>query len=273
MPGTTLIIGLGLLGGSVGLGLREAGVTGLKGHDADPRHLGQALELGLVEGPWDPAAQRAPLGTVILAVPPGAVGEVAAALKPWIGPGTLLMDVCSVKGSVIQAVGEALGPCPGFLPAHPMAGSHLDGPGAARADLFRGRTTILTPLAGTPPEVLAAGRAFWRSLGSETVDLEAGEHDRTLALLSHLPHLLAYTLAGETCRAGADPKLAGPAFRDMTRLPLCPPHLWADILLANREAVRQRLGEFREELGRLDKLLETENRTALQQRLAQARNS
>jgi prephenate dehydrogenase len=182
------------------------------------------------------------------------------------------MDVCSVKGSVIQAVREALGPRPGFLPAHPMAGSHLDGPAAARADLFRGRKVLLTPLPETSAEALAAGRAFWHTLGAATLDLDPAEHDSTLALLSHLPHLLSFNLAGTAARARADRTLAGPAFQDCTRLALCPPELWADIFLENRCSLLARLREYQLGLERLEAALEEGSRPALKGLLTDARD-
>jgi prephenate dehydrogenase len=262
-----LIIGLGLLGGSLGLALQASGEATVHGRDAEPAAQAQALALGLVQGLPEPA----PYDVILLAMPPGAAGAVAAGLGPWCGPGTLLMDVCSVKGAVIRAVREALGPCPRFLPAHPMAGSHLDGPGAARADLFRGRKVLLTPLPETAPEALAEGRAFWEALGASTVDLEPAEHDRSLALLSHLPHLLAFNLAGEARRAGADRSLAGPAFEEATRLALCPPGLWADIFLENRDALLPRLRAYRQGLDALEATLVEGDRTTLEQRLEAAR--
>jgi len=262
-----LIIGLGLLGGSLGLALRETGNAELHGFDADPAHQAEALRLGLIQGPLE----RGPYDTILLAMPPGAAGKAAAAIRPCLGPGSLLMDVCSVKAPVIRAVREALGPFQGFLPAHPMAGSHLDGPGAARADLFRGRKVLLTPLPETSPEALAAGRAFWAALGATTMDLEPEAHDSALALLSHLPHLLAYNLVETARLADADPTLAGPAFEDSTRLALCPPTLWADILLENREAVLARLQDYRKGLAGLEAELQEGNREALTERLARAR--
>ena len=264
-----LIIGLGLLGGSLGLALRAAGTATLHGCDADPSRQEEALALGLVQGPAQRDGQA--YDTILLAMPPGAAGSVAASLGSWLGPATLLMDVCSVKGSVIQAVREALGPCPGFLPAHPMAGSHQGGPGAARADLFQGRKVLLTPLPETSSTALAAGRAFWKALGATTVDLEPGDHDSALALLSHLPHLLSFNLALTAARAQADRTLAGPAFEDCTRLALCPPELWADIFLENREPLLARLRDYRLGLERLETALAGADRPGLTDLLAEAR--
>ncbi len=265
-----LIIGLGLLGGSLGLALQDVGGYDIHGSDADPAREREALDLGLVHGP---ARREGPAyGLILLAMPPGAAGRVAASLGPCLGPGTLLMDVCSVKGSVIKAVREALGAFPGFLPAHPMAGSHLDGPGAARADLFRGRKVLLTPLPETSAEALGRGRALWETLGASTVDLDPGDHDSALALLSHLPHLLSFNLALEARRAHADRSLAGPAFQDATRLALCPPELWADIFLENREAVLTRLRDYKAGLEALEADLDRCDREALTSRLAKARD-
>jgi prephenate dehydrogenase len=264
-----LIIGLGLLGGSLGLALQEAGAGEVHGLDADPAAMAEALALGLVQGP--PPASGPPYDVIVLAMPPGAAGAVAASLGDRLGPHTLLTDVCSVKASVIQGVRGALGPIPGFLPAHPMAGSHLQGPQAARTDLFRSCRVLLTPLPETSPAALDAGRALWEGLGATTHAMEPRDHDHTLALLSHLPHLLAYTLALEARNSQADAALAGPAFGDMTRLALCPPDLWADILLENRAAVLDRLGTYRASLDELASLLAAGDRPGLEARLSAAR--
>jgi prephenate dehydrogenase len=265
-----LIIGLGLLGGSLGLALQEAGAGEVHGLDADPAALAEALALGLVQAP--PTAGSPPYDIIVLAMPPGAAGAVAGSLGGWLGPGTLLTDVCSVKVSVIQGVRGALGAFPGFLPAHPMAGSHLQGPGAARADLFRGCRVLLTPLPETSPGALEAGRALWESLGATPHALAPEGHDQALALLSHLPHLLAYTLALEARKGHADPTLAGPAFGDMTRLAQCPPGLWADILLENRAAVLERIASYRSSLDGLAGLLEAGDREGLSGGLEAARD-
>lgn len=270
MTRTILILGLGLVGGSLGLALREAGGWEVHGRDADPAREREALALGLAERAWDPG--RGAYDAVVLAMPPGAAAGAAASLGPSLGPGTLLMDVCSVKGPVIEGVRSALGRFPGFLPAHPMAGSHLDGPGAARAGLFRGRRVLLTPLPETAPEALARGRALWESIGASTLDLDPAHHDRALALLSHLPHLLAFNLAHAAARDRADRTLAGPAFEDMTRLALCPPGLWADIFLENRGELLARLREYRSGLARIEAAIEGGSREALVAVLDEARS-
>jgi prephenate dehydrogenase len=269
MTRSILILGLGLIGGSLGLALREAGGWEVHGHDADPLRQREALDLGLAHRPWIPGAP--PFDAVVLAMPPGAAPEAAASLGPGLGPATLLMDVCSVKSAVIRGVREALGPFPGFLPAHPMAGSHEDGPRAARPDLFRGRRVLLTPLPETSGTALARGRALWESLGATPLELDPEAHDQALALLSHLPHLLAFTLAAQAAGEKADRTLAGPAFGDMTRLARCPPALWTDILLENRQALLRRLQGYRKRLEGLEAALEQGDARALREGLERGR--
>jgi len=266
-----LVLGLGLLGGSFALALAAAGGAGrVWGYDTHPDHLREALALGLVQEAWDPAGVPEPFDLIFLAMPPGQTAAATAGLGPWLAPDGLLTDACSVKVSVIQAVRATLGFLPGFLPAHPIAGSHLGGPSAARADLFCARTVVLCPLAETSAGALARGRALWAALGARTVDLDPQEHDATLALLSHLPHLLAFACAGQARDADADLGLAGTAFGDFTRIAMCPPDLWADIFLENRAALLGCLQAFRERLGGLETALAAGDRAALTETLARA---
>lgn len=258
-----LVAGLGLLGGSFAGALRRAfpGVQ-LLGLEADPAHAQAALALGLVHELWNPDAPGRPFDLVFLAVPPSAMAGVLAQVRPGVGPTTLVMDACSVKAPVARALAAAFPGHGGLVPAHPIAGSHTSGPSSAEPDLFQGCQVVLTPLAATESWALQRARDLWRTLGAEVREMAAGDHDQALALLSHLPHLAAFALAG--LAAGADLSLAGPGFRDSTRLARCPPALWADIALANREALGPLLGALAERLRVMQELLEGGDRRVLE---------
>lgn len=263
MAERVLVVGLGLLGGSFARALvRVRPGTTVWGLEADAAHGAQALALGLVDRLWDPGQPGDPFDLVFLAVPPSAMATALAAVRPGVGTHTLVMDACSVKAPVLQAMAEAFPGHGGLVPVHPIAGSHTSGPGAADPDLFGGCQVVLTPLSNTEPSALQRARDLWRALGAEVREMEAGEHDRSLALLSHLPHLAAFALAG--LAAGADLTLAGPGFRDSTRLARCPPGLWADITLANREALGPLLEAFAAQLQGLKGLLDAGDQKALQ---------
>lgn len=267
-----LILGLGLLGASFAGALRAAGLAGeIVGHDRDPEHAEQAQTLGWVDSCWDPRAKPEAFDLVFVAVPPGQVGPAMEGLRPWLGKETLVMDACSVKGTVSVALEAALGSHPGLLPAHPIAGGHQAGPGAARADLFAGAPVVLCPLPCTSAESRLMGQRLWEALGAHGLWMTSEAHDRQLAVLSHLPHLLAYTTMSLAAARGADLALAGPGFRDATRLAQCPASLWADIALENREALLSVLRGFQGQLQSMMKELEGGDGAALEGRFHAAR--
>lgn len=267
-----LILGLGLLGASFAGALRAAGLAGeIVGHDRDPEHGEEAQALGWVDSCWDPRAKPEAFDLVFVAVPPGQVVPALAGLRPWLGEATLVMDACSVKGRVSMALEAALGSHPGLLPAHPIAGGHQAGPGAARADLFTGAPVVLCPLACTSAESRLMGQRLWEALGAHGFWMTSEAHDRQLALLSHLPHLLAYTTMSLTAARCADLALAGPGFRDATRLAQCPASLWADIALENREALLPVLRDFQGQLQTMMEELEGGDGAALEGRFHVAR--
>lgn len=266
MAERVLVAGLGLLGGSFARALRRARPDcRILGLETDPVHGAQARALGLVEGLWDPGRPGEPFDRVFLAVPPSAMASVLEAIRPGVGAQTLVMDACSVKGPVLRAMAQAFPGHGGLVPAHPIAGSHASGPASADPALFEGRQVVLSPLPSTEPWALTAARKLWCDLGAGVREMEAEDHDRTLALLSHLPHLAAFALAG--LASGADLSLAGPGFRDSTRLARCPPGLWADIALANREALGPLLEAYAARLIGLKALLDGGDRAGLQKRL------
>jgi cyclohexadieny/prephenate dehydrogenase len=191
------ILGLGLIGGSIGLAVAERlpGVT-TTGYDADPAVRRRAAERGLAGTICDTAADAVrEADLVILCVPVGAMGEVAREIAAALPPGALVSDVGSSKRSITRALGEAL-PSQPVIPAHPVAGTEHSGPDAGFAALFHHRWCILTPPAGADPVLVAELAEFWRKLGAMVEVMDAEHHDLVLAVTSHIPHLIAYTIVG-----------------------------------------------------------------------------
>jgi prephenate dehydrogenase len=259
-----LILGLGLLGGSFGLALRKADPTAtLWGRDSNPEHQASALAQGLVHHPWHSSATPEPFDLVFLAVPPGRIEAALEGLLPWLRPETLVVDACSVKVPVLEAVRAALGGHGTFVPSHPIAGSHRSGPGAAEANLFQGATVVLTPPPGVEPAAARLARVLWQGLGARIQVLEPQAHDQVLGLLSHLPQLLSFAYVEQVAEAGVDLDLAGPGFRDFTRLAQSSPELWADLALANRAELLPMLQAARDHIAALERRLGEGDRAAL----------
>ena len=273
------IVGTGLLGGSVAAAARRAW-PGLEclGHERHNEHRRQALDLRLIDQAVDlpDLAERCDL--IVLAVPVGAMASVCQALAPTLRSDSLLTDVGSVKQAVIDAACAALGPAAGrFVPAHPIAGSHASGPSAARASLLDGQTVVLCSHALMQPQALSQVAGFWRALGAECRTMDARQHDRVYAAVSHLPHLIAWALMASVADAPdgeARLQASGRGFRDPTRLAASSPPMWRDILLANREALLAESERFREQLLQLEHLVRIGDGARLEQlldRLAQRR--
>ncbi len=244
------IIGLGLLGGSIGLAIRQylPGVY-TTGHDADPATRARAAERGLVAQVYDDAADAVrDADLVIFCVPVGAMAAAAAPIAGALKPGVLISDVGSSKQTVARALAEAL-PGAAIIPAHPVAGTEHSGPDAGFAALFRKRWCIITPPADADPARLAALSAFWEALGAKVEVMTAEHHDLVLAVTSHLPHLIAYTIVGtasdleEVTRSEVIKYSAG-GFRDFTRIAASDPTMWRDVFLSNRAAVLEMLDRF-----------------------------
>jgi prephenate dehydrogenase len=255
------VAGVGLIGGSLALAARAAGLVGeVVGLGRSEANLRVARERGIVDrvAP-DAAAAARGADVVVLAAPVGACAALAEAFRPHVAADAILTDVGSVKASLVDAL-EARWPDPGLVVgAHPIAGSEAAGASAARADLFRDRVCILTPTPRTRPEALERVRALWRGVGARTEEMDATAHDEILARVSHLPHLVAYALMrvlGDARVAGR-PVLdyAGSGLRDTTRIAGSVAELWRDIALANGPALRGAIGEFRAALDRLEALI------------------
>ena len=249
------LIGIGLIGGSIALAARRAGLAReivAATRRAETAAIASRLELVDHCG-TDLAAACRDADLVIVCTPVGACGEAARAIAPSLKPGCIVSDVGSVKQAVIEAMQPHLPAHVHFVPAHPVAGTENSGPEAGFAELFDGRWTILTPLPGGDDAAVDRLERFWKGLGSNTERLDAADHDRILAITSHLPHLIAYTIVGTADDLAGHLKsevlrFAAGGFRDFTRIAASDPTMWRDIFLANREAVLEVLARFQEDL-------------------------
>lgn len=271
------IAGVGLVGGSFGAAVREAGLAGaVVGFGRGEANLRLARERGLVDWVTRDAAEAVrEADGIVLAAPVGTCVQIAERFRPHVRAGTLLTDVGSVKTELVAAL-EArwvgVGPVVG---AHPIAGSEASGAGSADKDLFRGRRCILTPTKATDPAALARVRALWEGVGARVEEMPAVLHDELLARVSHLPHLVAYALAaavGDTTLSGRQAlDYAGTGFRDTTRIAGSPAELWRDIALGNAAALHGALREFRTALDRLEGFLTARDAAGLEAALDAAR--
>ncbi|MGO9357964.1 MAG: prephenate/arogenate dehydrogenase family protein [Xanthobacteraceae bacterium] len=256
------LIGLGLIGSSIAHAVRQLGLAGeLVATDASPAVRARAVELKLadrVAASNADAVRDADL--VIACVPVGACADVAACIGPHLKPGAIVSDVGSVKGAVLRAMAPALPPSVHFIPAHPVAGTENSGPDAGFAELFINRWCILTPPDGIDPAALERLAAFWRALGANVEVMSADHHDLVLAVTSHLPHLIAYTIVGtadelEDVTRSEVLKFSAGGFRDFTRIAASDPTMWRDVFLNNKDAVLEMLGAFQEDLSKLTRAI------------------
>jgi cyclohexadieny/prephenate dehydrogenase len=253
------IIGMGLIGSSLARAVRETMPTvRLVVSDGDAAVRKRVLALDIADDVTENAgAAVVDAELIILAVPVGAMGAVAGEIARELSPGAIVTDVGSVKGRVLADLTAAL---PGIdvVPGHPVAGTEKSGPDAGFASLFKDRWCILTPAAEGPASARVA--AFWTRLGAKVEVMEAGHHDRVLAVTSHLPHLIAYSIVGtasdlETVTRGEVIKYSAGGFRDFTRIAASDPVMWRDVFLNNREAVLETLGRFTEDLVALQRAI------------------
>jgi len=257
------LIGLGLIASSVSHAIRRAGLpTRITGTARSAETRGVAARLGLCEvfDTVEEAVEGADL--VLLCVPVGAMAEVTRAMARRLAPGATVSDVGSVKQAVIDAVTPHLPRGVQFIPGHPLAGTEHSGPASGFAALFDNRWCLLTPLAGTDPAALAKLRGFWEALGAKVDTMEADHHDLVLAVTSHVPHLIAYTMVGvadDLRRVTASEVInySAAGFRDFTRIAASDPVMWRDVFLNNREATLEILGRFTEELFALQRAIRT----------------
>ncbi len=272
------LIGVGLIGSSIARAARAQGVVReIVAVSRSPATRRRVAELGLADTVAETnAAAVAGADLVIVCVPVGACGEVAREIGPHLRSGATVSDVGSVKGAIVRAMGPHLPEGVHFVPAHPVAGTEHSGPDAGFAELFVGRWCILTPPEGTAPAAVERLAAFWRALGANVESMPAAHHDLVLAITSHLPHLIAYTIVGtadelaEVTRSEVLKFSAG-GFRDFTRIAASDPTMWRDVFLANKDAVLEMLGTFDEDLAKLTRAIRRGDGKALFEHFARTR--
>ena len=270
------LIGCGLMGGSFALALRQSGQVGhVAGFSASEGTRRKALQLGVIDSACNSAAEAAQgADLVLVAVPVSATETTLRALDPVLQPDALVMDVGSTKGDVVAAARAALQrslAC--FVPAHPIAGKEVAGIEHAEATLYRERQVILTPLPENPTERVLQAHQVWQSLGSRVLELSPEAHDASFAAVSHLPHLAAFALVNAVARQphGAQHlSMAGPGFRDFSRIAASDPQVWRDILLANRDEVLHQSTLMREALHEFETAMKTGDAQQLTALIAEA---
>jgi cyclohexadieny/prephenate dehydrogenase len=253
--GRLTLIGLGLIGSSIARAAREhGGIAGeIVASDSSEAVLGRVRALDIADRTESDAALAVEgADCVILCAPVGAYAGLAAAIAPHLARGAILSDVGSTKQSVLRDVGPLVPEGVHFVPAHPLAGTEYSGPDAGFATLFRGRWALLTPPPGTDADAMEKVAELWRRLGSMVSVMEPGHHDRVLAIVSHLPHLLAFTICGTADDLADETRqqvlqFAATGFRDFTRIAASDPTMWRDVFLNNREALLEMLARFTED--------------------------
>jgi cyclohexadieny/prephenate dehydrogenase len=264
------LIGFGLIGGSIARAARAQGLAGeIVTTARSARTRARVSELGVVDRVVETnvdAVKDADL--VILCIPVGACGPVAQEIAPHLKPGAIISDVGSVKGAVVRDMAPHLPAGVHFIPAHPVAGTEHSGPDSGFAELFINRWCILTPPDGSDADALERLRAFWAALGAKVEIMTPDHHDLVLAITSHLPHLIAYTIVGTADELGQVTssevmKFSAGGFRDFTRIAASDPIMWRDVFLANKEAVLEMLGTFNEDLSKLTRAIRRGDGAAL----------
>ncbi len=255
-------IGLGLIASSLGQAMKALGLAErITGHARSERTRAEAREVGFVDEVFaSPEEAVAGADLVILATPVRAMGEIARRIGPRLAPGATVSDVGSVKGFVVETVRPHLPEGVHFIPAHPIAGTEHSGPKAGFPELFRGRWCIFTPLEGTDGAALARYRRLWEAVGSRVDEMDPEHHDLVLAVTSHAPHLIAYTMVGVADDLGrvTDSEViqySAAGFRDFTRIAASDPTMWRDVFLTNKDATLEILGRFTEELFALQRAI------------------
>ncbi|WP_420345426.1 prephenate/arogenate dehydrogenase family protein [Pelagibius sp.] len=256
------LLGAGLIGSSLAWAMRARGLTGhIAAHSRRAETRDKIAELGFADSLHaDPGDAVEGADLVFFCVPVGANAAVAEAVGPRLAPGAIVTDVGSVKQAVIRDIGPTLPEGVHFIPGHPVAGTEFSGPEAGFADLFEQRWCILTPPPGTHEDEVEKLVRFWQALGSTVQIMDAARHDKVLAVTSHLPHLIAYTIVGtatdlEESERAEVVKFSAGGFRDFTRIAGSDPIMWRDVFLHNRESVLEMLQRFSEDLTALQRAI------------------
>ena len=258
------LIGLGLIAGSMAHAMRRDGLAGeITGYARSEETRKVAAEIGLVDRVCNSAAEAVKgADLVVLCVPVGAMGAVAAEIAPHLDKGATVSDVGSVKRAVIDAVGPHIPEGVHFIPAHPLAGTEKSGPRSGFAELFDDRWCLIVPVEGTDEAATARLRQLWEGMGAIVDEMEAEHHDLVLAVTSHAPHLIAYTMVGvaddlQRVTQKEVVNFSATGFRDFTRIAASDPTMWRDVFLNNKDATLEILGRFTEELFALQRAIRT----------------
>jgi cyclohexadieny/prephenate dehydrogenase len=275
---TVCFIGIGHIGASLAKALRANGlVRRLVAVDTSEAHRETAVKLGVVDEAFADPAQAVPgADLVVVATPVGAMEAVGKSIAPYLTKGATVTDVGSVKMAVIRDLGPYIPEGVHFIPGHPIAGTENSGPDSGVTDLFKGRWHILTPIPGTDAKALERLTEMWSKVGAQVETMEPHHHDRVLAITSHLPHLIAYTIVGtatdlETSLAQEVIKFSASGFRDFTRIAASDPVMWRDIFLNNRDAVLDVIQRFTEDLTALQRAIRWGEGEVLEQKFATTR--
>jgi len=258
------LVGLGLIASSMFWAIKRAGLAReVTGYARSAETRATARQIGLCDRVCDTAADAVKgADLVVLCVPVGAMGAVAAEIGPALQSGATVSDVGSVKKAVIEAVAPHLPDNVHFVPAHPLAGTEHSGPQSGFAELFDNRWCLIVPVEGSNRDAVARVEALWQGMGALTDEMDAEHHDLVLAVTSHAPHLIAYTMVGvaDDLRRVTDSeviKYSAAGFRDFTRIAASDPTMWRDVFLNNKEATLEILGRFTEELFALQRAIRT----------------
>ena len=258
------LIGLGLIAGSMAHAMRRAGLAGeITGYARSEETRKVAAEIGLVDRVCNSAPEAVKgADLVVLCVPVGAMGAVAAEIAPHLDKGATVSDVGSVKRAVIDTVGPHIPEGVHFIPAHPLAGTEKSGPRSGFAELFDNRWCLIVPVEGTDTAATERLRRFWEAMGANVDEMEAEHHDLVLAVTSHAPHLIAYTMVGvaddlQRVTQKEVVNFSATGFRDFTRIAASDPTMWRDVFLNNKDATLEILGRFTEELFALQRAIRT----------------
>lgn len=271
-----VIIGVGLIGGSVALAARRAALARqIVGAGRSDEALEEALHLGVIDAAATVEEAVKDADFVLLAMPVGSMPAVMAAITPHLPSHAIVTDAGSTKGDVVAAARAHMGShIASFVPAHPIAGAEKSGVAAAKVELFDKKNVVLTPLAENSPDTIAKTEAFWRGCGANVASMSPEVHDRIFAAVSHLPHVLAYALVEEiACRPNADQLFgfAAGGFRDFSRIAGSSPEMWRDICLANHEAMLQELDAYIDRLRDIRQQIADNNGNRLVETFSHAR--
>ena len=256
------LIGIGLIGSSIARAVKQKGLAArvsIATRSQETLDRARELDLG-TDYTLEAAEAVRDADLVVVSVPVGASGAVAQEIAPHLKPGAIVTDVGSTKGSVVAQMLPHMPRNVHFIPGHPLAGTEHSGPDAGFPELFQGRWCILTPVHGTDKDAKHRLAAFWEALGSKVDEMDTEHHDKVLAIVSHLPHIIAYNIVGtaddlETVTESEVIKYSASGFRDFTRLAASDPTMWRDVCLHNKDAILEMLARFSEDLAYLQRAI------------------